>query len=218
MADDTTRGVHLNEKQLVFVLMAAGVICGVMFLFGVLVGRGVQNERGPVADGSMISAPQVVPDPPPAADAAGTKPSGSQTDDLSYSKRLSQPEAPVESLKPPTAAAPPPTPAGQAAASDPPPPQPPEPPDESSDASGVGAVVSGAYTVQIAAVKRRGDADVIVRRMKAKGYDARVVAPETGDKTGVFRVKVGAYKTRRDAEAVARKIDSEGQYKTWVTR
>jgi len=219
MSDETTRGVHLNEKQLVFVLMATGVICGVMFLFGVLVGRGVQTERGPVGEGTMISAPQVVPDPELAA-AAGAKPAGSQADDFSYPKRLSQPEAPAEPLKSPaTAATPSPSaaPAGGAASTDAPQP-PPAAPDNSPAATRTGAAAGGSFTIQVAAVPNRGDADVIVRRLKAKGYEARVAAPEAGDRTGLFRVKIGTYKTRRDADAVALRIEREGQYKPWVTR
>jgi len=99
MADDTTRGVHLNDKQLVFVLMAAGVICGVMFLFGVLVGRGAQPSRGAVSDGAMISAPQPVSDGQSAAEVAAAKPAGTGPEELSYPKRLSQAETPAEQLK-----------------------------------------------------------------------------------------------------------------------
>jgi cell division septation protein DedD len=220
MADDTTRGVHLNEKQLVFVLMAAGVICGVMFLFGVLVGRGVQSERGPVADSAMIGATQVVPDQQPAADAAGTKPAGSPADDFSYPKRLSEPEAPAESLKAPAKAAassPVVTPAGGATFIDVPQ-SPPDTPDDSPAAGRAEPTTSGPFSVQVAAVRKRTDADVVVKRLKAQGYDVRVVAPDPGDPTGVFRVKVGTYKTRREADVVARKIESEGPYKPWVTR
>ncbi len=226
MADDTTRGVHLNEKQLVFVLMAAGVICGVMFLFGVLVGRGVPNDRGPGADGAMISPSQVVPDPQPASEPAGAKAVATPADDFTYAKRLSQPDAPAEPLKTPApasspvaagAAPPAATPAGGATSPDVPQP-PPDPPDETPAAGRAEATATGSFTVQVAAVKKRGDADVVVKRLKARGYEARVSAPEAGDRTGVFRVKVGTYKTRREADAVARKIENEGQYKPWVTR
>jgi len=221
MADDTTRGVHLNEKQLVFVLTAAGVVCGVMFLFGVLVGRGVQADRGSAADATMISAPQVVPDPQPPADAAGAKPTGSQTGDLAYAKRLSEPDAPVEPLKPQATVLPPAAPAAPAAgaavsADEPRPPL--QAPDEPPAARGTAPTPEGTFTVQVTAVPKRSDADVVVRRLKVTGYDAFVVPPKAGDKTGVFRVRIGAYKTRADAEAVARKIESEGKYTPWVTR
>ncbi|MCX6543592.1 MAG: SPOR domain-containing protein [Acidobacteria bacterium] len=211
MTDDTTRGVHLNEKQLVFVLMAAGVICCVAFLFGVLVGRGVQNERGAVAGGAMSGAPEVAPDPQPAAEAAGARPAGSPPDDFSYPKRLSQPDAPVEPLRAPTPAT------GGANVVDGPV-SPPDVPDDSLAAGRTEPAEAGPFSIQVKAAKSRGDADVIAKRLKAQGYDVRVVAPAAGDRTGVFRVKVGLYKTRRDADVVARKLESEGKYKPWVTR
>ena len=72
MTDDESRGVHLSDKQLVFVFMAGTVVAVVVFLFGVLVGRGVQQARGPIADGGMAAATEVVSDgasgEPPVAD------------------------------------------------------------------------------------------------------------------------------------------------------
>ena len=80
MADDQSRGVHLSDKQLVFVFMAGTVAAVVFFLFGVLVGRGVQQARGPLADGGMAAATEVVPDgapgEPPVADGAPRSGSG----------------------------------------------------------------------------------------------------------------------------------------------
>ena len=63
MADDESRGVHLSDKQLVFVVMAASVAAVVVFLFGVLVGRGVQGAREPVGAVEVAAAAgEVVPD------------------------------------------------------------------------------------------------------------------------------------------------------------
>jgi cell division septation protein DedD len=239
MADDTTRGVHLNGKALVFALMAAGVVGGIMFLFGVLVGRGAPADRGAQADGTMISAPQVVADPQPAGEASQAKPTDVQAGDLLYDKRLSQAETPVEPLKPsgapvaapvvPAAKNPPgattaPATTALAATAAPPAAEAPMPAAESpsddppATAAKAATAQAGPFTVQVAAVKKRGDADAIVKRLKAKGYDARVVAPDADDRTGVFRVKIGQYKSRRDAEVVAHKVELEGQYKPWVTR
>ena len=247
MADDNTRGVQLNEKQLVFVLMAAGVICGVVFLFGVMVGRNVQLSRGASAEGTMISPPQVVSDPQPSADPLSAKPAGAAGDEYSYPKRLSQAEAPAERLKPagpadstgatPTsppggkpAAVPAPNQAGSGSA-------PPDMPDEASTvkpttdgpaaasrfvdtpaAKPAGDAASGLFTVQIMAKKKRPEADAMAKKLHAKGYDVRVVVPEDGDRSGVFRVKVGSYKTRAEAEAVASRIKGDGPFPTWVTR
>ena len=43
--DDGFHEIQLNGKQLVFLFMAATVVSVVIFLCGVLVGRGVRSER-----------------------------------------------------------------------------------------------------------------------------------------------------------------------------
>ena len=92
MADDESRGVHLSDKQLVFVFMAATVAAVVVFLFGVLVGRGVQGARGPIGAVEMAAAAgEVVPD-----GAAEEAPAAA---DLSYPARLGK-NPPAEQLKP----------------------------------------------------------------------------------------------------------------------
>jgi len=105
MADDESRGVHLSDKQLVFVFMAGTVAAVVFFLFGVLVGRGVQQARGPIADGGMAAATEVVPDgasgePSVADDAPRSGSGGLGGDQLSYPERLGK-TPPAEQLKPP---------------------------------------------------------------------------------------------------------------------
>jgi cell division septation protein DedD len=68
-------------------------------------------------------------------------------------------------------------------------------------------------------VKRRDEADAIVKRLKAKGYDAYVFVPEGGDNLGVFRVRVGSFKDKRQADLLAeRLLREEKRYKPWVTR
>ena len=44
--DDGFHEIQLSGKQLVFLFMATTVVSIVIFLCGVLVGRGVQNARG----------------------------------------------------------------------------------------------------------------------------------------------------------------------------
>lgn len=62
-ADDDVREIQLSGKQLVFLFMAVTVVSVVIFLCGVLVGRGVQLHPAAVADqGSAVPA-DVVPDP-----------------------------------------------------------------------------------------------------------------------------------------------------------
>lgn len=72
------------------------------------------------------------------------------------------------------------------------------------------------YTVQVAAVNERTEAEAIVRRLSGKGYAAYVEAPKGG--TTAYRVRVGTFESRRDAQTVADRLTKEERFKPWVTR
>lgn len=232
--DDAFHEIQLNGKQLVFLFMAATVVSVVIFLCGVLVGRGVRAERGgTVADASSL-APDVDTTPlepaPPAGTAtpaaAGSDPTAAPPppagDDLSYFNRLEQSKEPVEELKAPEkpAAAP----AERTAA--PPVRQTPRPPAATETAAAPaseGAATALAvppgqgYAVQIAALNVRSEADAIAKKLASKGYAAYVLPPATGTPQ-VFRVRIGKFNSRREAESMAAKLQREEQFKPWVTR
>lgn len=215
--DDGFHEIQLNGKQLVFLFMAATVVSVVIFLCGVLVGRGVRAERGLVADASAgsVSAdstpPQAAAAPEPTS--AGSDPTTAApppaVDDLTYFDRLEGPNAPDEQLKatspeavaPPAAVAPAAPPKGKDAAA----------PEAIAEPPGEG------YVVQIAALNVRSEAEEIARRLSSKGYAAYVLPPASGTPR-VFRVRVGKFGTRREAEAVAAKLQKEEQFKPWITR
>src|SRR3954451_13826011 len=71
--DDGFHEIQLNGKQLVFLFMAATVVSVVIFLCGVMVGRGVRADRGPMeaADPTLSAAPAVASGAP-ATPRAGT--------------------------------------------------------------------------------------------------------------------------------------------------
>ena len=210
--DEGFHEIQLNGKQLVFLFMAATVVSVVIFLWGVLVGRGVRAERGAVADTAPASiVAETLPQQPAAAPPptpAGSDPTAAApppaVDDLSYLNRLEKTNAPAEQLKPappvpppaPVAKEPAPAPLTDAAAAEP---------------SGQG------FAVQIAALNVRTEADAIAKRLSSKGYAAYVLSPATGTPT-VYRVRVGKFTTRREAESVAARLQKEEQFKPWVTR
>src|SRR5512135_2093618 len=102
MSDEGFHEIQLNGKQLVFLFMAATVVSVVIFLCGVLVGRGVRAERvAAMAEASALSGvpPADVPaadaptaTAPPAATSADSDPTKAApppaVDDLSYFNRL----------------------------------------------------------------------------------------------------------------------------------
>ena len=216
MTDDRSRGVHLTNKELVFVVMAATVVAGVVFLCGVLVGRGVPSSPTGAAEGTIMTPTQVVSDggadvvgaDPPPADTAGTGRAGAE---LSYAGRLGK-TPPADTLKLPAASTPPPVPVEAT-----------PPPDVAENVSGIpdspaASAANAPYTVQVAFEKKRTEADASVKYLKAKGFDAFVFVPEGGDKLGGFRVRVGAFATKKEAEALAQRIARETRYKQpWVT-
>ena len=219
--DDAFHEIQLNGKQLVFLFMAATVVSVVIFLCGVLVGRGVRAERGNGVETAALADPTGA-DLAPAAPRVSTPPAEPPADaprpgvdDLSYFARLDQPNPPVEELKaapaaavagpvhPPAAAARPPVrePAPRPANADSAPP-----------ASG-----PQPFAVQIAALNVRSEADAMAKRLSSKGYAAFVLTPANGTPS-VYRVRIGPFKTRREADSVAARLQKEEQFKPWVTR
>ena len=87
----------------------------------------------------------------------------------------------------------------------------PTPPDAS-----VGEPSGTGFVVQVAAVRGRGEADTIARRLSTKGYPAFVTTVPGG--VQMFRVRVGKFTDRREAEAIAGRLEREEQFKPWITR
>ena len=228
--DEGFHEIQLNGKQLVFLFMAATVVSVVIFLCGVLVGRGVRAQIGTLPDtASMGTVPETIPTqpaPPAPAPAAGSDPTKAAppppSDDLSYFNRLEKQTAPAEQLKPAPDrnAAPAERPAAPAAAAPPPAPVKATAPAHASvsTAGSASAEPPGqGFAVQIAALNVRSEADAIAKRLSSKGYAAYVLTPANGTPS-VFRVRVGKFNTRREAETVAARLQKEEQFKPWVTR
>jgi cell division septation protein DedD len=245
MSDEGFHEIQLNGKQLVFLFMAATVVSVVIFLCGVMVGRGVRAERGggQAAEAADLSAPAATSATPPASSAppSATPPTSASPSRPAPSGK-SQPTAPPdpneddyyksltatkpadESLKAPAKpkpaqpparvdkAAPPPV-----AASAPPAAEKTKAPSPVADQSKPASVTSGGFAVQITALRDRGEADAIVKRLVTKGYPAYVLNPLPG-KPPVYRVQVGRYQVRGDADRVAGRLQKEEQFSPWVTR
>ena len=79
--DDGFHEIQLNGKQLVFLFMAATVVSVVIFLCGVLVGRGVRAERVSADSAAVSAAPETTPQQPVDArtNAGGLRSDGRRT-------------------------------------------------------------------------------------------------------------------------------------------
>jgi cell division septation protein DedD len=239
--DEGFREIQLNGKQLVFLFMAATVVSVVIFLCGVLVGRGVRGgasepaemTRADLAASSESTTPPESPEPPstpPAAapEAPATPPPAAE---LSYAERLLRDTPPEEPLN----AAP--APSSQKSPVSAPAIQEPvaaETPASATPApAGAQAKPAGAQTtalppsdpsgpgfaVQVAAYRDKKEADTLAKQLVAKGYPAFVMEPAKGAPMAYFRVRVGKFKTRQDAEAVSAKLQSAEQLtNAWIAR
>jgi cell division septation protein DedD len=211
MSDEGFHEIQLNGKQLVFLFMAATVVSVVIFLCGVLVGRGVRAGEPQAAesttaavapDPGVAGAPPTAEPSPPAPPIAPIAPIA-PIDDLSYPDRLQRDAPPEEAIAPaPVADAPPPrtrpAPAPAAVSSAPP------------SASG--------FVVQVAALRDQKDADAIVKRLIGKGYPAYVLAPAQGAPAPVYRVQVGKFSNLREADETAARLEKEEHFKPWIRR
>lgn len=218
MTQDEPRTIPLTDKHIVFGVMAASVVAVLAFLCGVFVGRGVLAVRPAMMDGVTATA-SVEPDATPASEGESSMPSvagetGSISlppGNLTYTGRLTKPELPAEAIK--AAAQPaPPSPALEEA--------PAAAPVADGRARRPTAIVAvpGVFTIQIAAVRSRSEAQLIVNRLIRKGYPAYVFVPLGADRTGGFRVRVGSFKSRAEADPTALRLQKEEQFKPWITR
>jgi cell division septation protein DedD len=208
--------VQLNNKQLVFFFMAALAIAVVVFLCGVMVGRGVRDATLAVAQNDIASGTLQKTTSAPRAATAAARP------ELDYTPRLESDDVPkrlepVRSSSPENAVNPSPretSPALRAEASSPPAPAPNPPPPAPRRASTLGAD-SGAFTIQVVALKTEDAAQSLLSRLRGKNYRAYL---EGGTDAGLHRVRVGRFATREEAESVAAKLRDEEKFRPYITQ
>ena len=187
-ADEGFHEIQLSGKQIVFLFMATTVVSVVIFLCGVLVGRGVQIQRATEAERTVADPTAVAPAGAPAEAAADP---GAET--LTYPQRLEGDQPVPEQL------APPPRPAAPAESA------PPAPADDG-------------WVLQITALRDRSAAEALVKRLVDKGYPAFLVDPVPGEPAALHRVRVGRYADRADAERIARQLEREEQFTPLIIR
>ena len=240
-ADDGFHEIQLSGKQLVFLFMATTVVSVVIFLCGVLVGRGGRSDVatrealgtpvGVTGAGAAVEEQGAAADALlPSADPGVDKATNLSADDSSYYAVLNgdapppaaeqepsvTPPAPVEG-----AATPPTTPVAPPARVEPRVEPRPEAAAAAASAAPAAAVKTpaaarpGGYTIQVSAFRIRSQADQLASRLKAKRYEAYVVEPDTT--SPLFRVRVGSFPERRDATGVVDRLKKD-KFKPWVTR
>jgi cell division septation protein DedD len=229
LGDDGFHEIHLSGKQLVFLFMATTVVSVVIFLCGVLVGRGVQAEQSADSLTEPFAASSTSASNPPAA--AGSGPAASEppapaaeAEELDYKRRLEGETASRERVTPEPEPPPPPSQPEPEKSSAPPArtaaPPAAEPAPATAAAVPAGVAVkppqAGTWVLQVHALRDAKVANGIVQRLSKKGYPAYVVA--SGAPSNMYRVFVGRYKERDEAERVAARLKKEEQFNPWITR
>ncbi len=184
-----------SAKQLVFLAMVATVVVVIVFLCGVLVGRGVPagratrlvvTETAPTEAGTVgIGVPDLGADPQTA--------SGSPLDALSYFDLLSSAEPAPEPLDATIVV-----------------------PDGGLTPGARAPESSQAIVVQVTALRDGDDARAVAARLVASGYPAFVLDPMEGVATPVFRVRVGPYANQDEAETALQRLATEEQFEPWI--
>lgn len=224
--DDGFHEIQLSGKQLVFMFMAVTIVSVVIFLCGVLVGRGVRVAREapavPAATAETTETADVPEAPPLEAPPAPAEPAGAPAgaaapppaDGQDWSTLLSGAGDPEPLAEPASTGTKPAANAAPAAAPAAPAPRPPAVPER---ASAVPTEPAGpGFSVQVSALAEGNDAEALVRRLIGKGYPAYLVPQSAGQPQ--FRVRVGKYRDRREADRVAARLAKEEKFSPWVIR
>jgi cell division septation protein DedD len=222
--DDGFHEIQLSGKQLVFLFMATTVVSVVIFLCGVLVGRGVRGEALSAGStptvasaGAGVSTANPPAPPPQSVDAPAP------AEPLSYPQRLDSEKPPVDTLK--SRAQPEPTPApvdpkpaaGQPTVAKVDPPKP-APATVAPSPQSNGSAQPGTWAVQVVALTDHAAASAVVRRLSSKGYPAFLVTPQSGSAVQNYKVQVGRFDDRSQAEQIAGRLKKEEQFQPWILR
>lgn len=209
MTDEGFHEIQLNGKQLVFLFMAATVVAVVIFLCGVMVGRGVRSQAGDV----IASAADVVSDPTAASQPFSSTIGGSPADaplssqeTLTYAERLEAPEPPAETLRDTAEPAVDPTRV--------PPPEPSRP--EPARAEALRSEAARPLPARAEAV-RPETARAVPEPVAPAAVARPAITAALGEPAGNgFVVQVAAVTERGEADVIARRLGTKG-YPAFVT-
>jgi cell division protein FtsN len=215
MSDEQFHEFHLDGKQMVFLFMASTVVAVVIFLCGVMVGRGVRANKSAetveaaagVFSGDAAEPPSASSEPGK-SDSAASPAAGAAAD-------TPPPETPAVTLeKPADGEAPQPVDEPAPSATEAPartPVAPVKPAKEPAvDAASTREPAGGKFSVQVKSGLTHTEADAQVNTLKAKGFESFIVPMPPG-KPG-FRVRVGTFKTLAEARAARERLRKMDKY------
>jgi cell division septation protein DedD len=180
VGNDTEFTLSTGKLLAIFFVLAA--ICAAFFSFGFYVGKNSSKEAGNVVLDSATLAT--------ASGTSATKPAAGHT----------QPPPSAQETAP-AVTTPDESPATQNSA-------PEQSETTSNPAPEMATSSSGGYVVQVAAVSKQQDADVLVNALRKKQYPVFVVNNQAGSK--LFHVQVGPFAQLKDAEEMRSRLSADG--------
>jgi DedD protein len=196
------REMTLGTSFIIGIFFALVLICAIFFAFGYSLGRrsalpaaGVTAPAASTETDTGVSASKPASGIPAAqaAPADSSNSSNSTADGDSSDEQQPAPEVKQAPVALPAKLAIKPTPVSRAAAP---------------SATVPAAASSGAQAVvQVAAVSRQSDANMLMAALKRHGYNA-VVHPSPQDK--LLHVQIGPFSTKKDADAMRQKLIGDG--------
>ena len=240
MSDEGFHEIQLNGKQLVFLFMAATVVSVVIFLCGVMVGRGVRARRGdddaerraraaPAQAAAGACRPRAprqhrarrrrrsasLPTPPkPDEDDVGLQgPDGRQAEDIALATPAKVRPSPPRLRRAPRRRSAAATEKAAVAEKAAPKPEPPAPWTRTACGRDVAAATPCRSPRCAIAPKPTPSSSAWRGRAIRRTSSTRVPG-----KPPVYKVQVGRFAERGDAEKIASKLQKEEQFSPWVTR
>ena len=207
MSDDGIHEISLNGKTLVFIFMATTVLLVVTFLLGVLVGRGARKLQGlnqkvltsDVVEEDLVEEFEMAPE------VVLPKDETVQMGDLSYPGRLTSPDVMQESVNPDSGLIEEVLPSEVESIIT----------EQTPLAGSSLESVKVGFTVQVAAVRSREDAEAMLEQLLSDDYPAYLLEPKSPAE--LYRVRVGQYQDQKEADDMRRRLE-EAQFPAWITR
>jgi DedD protein len=191
------REMTLGTSVIIGIFFGLILICAIFFAFGYSLGRrsalpasGVAAPAASQDSGSSSAKPSSAI-PSSQAASSDSDSSTDSTSDISSSDQQAAPAATPAPAVVPAKLTIKPSPVSHATAPSAP------------------AVVSGAghLVVQVAAVSRKGDADMLMSALKRHGYNAAI---HQSPQDKLLHVQIGPFATKQDADAIRQKLIGDG--------
>lgn len=172
--------ITLGTGKLLGIFFALTILCAVFFTMGYLLGKSTANGSHTVIAGAVPSGGSSA-GKPSAVNKAPEAPAAAPSPDVSGQQSIASNG--TTSSVPPAEASPAPVP------------------------TEIKSSPGGSYTVQVAAVSKQEDADILATALRKKQYPV-FIASSVGD--ALFHVQVGPFSSQQDADTMKNRLSADG--------